>query len=117
MPGSTSPSTSKSYGVNKAAVGAAAGAGVGGAILLMTKLRHPSVTGCVGPDGKTLMKDNGQSFPLLSGPLTPGERLVLSTKKSRDTSGTEGFDVLKVRKDLGRCEHEAKSNNATTARR
>ncbi len=116
MPGSPSPgstgiyNTHKSYGVNKGAMGALVGGGAAAGILYMTKLRHPTVEGCVGPDGRTLVKDNGKSYAIVGDALRPGERVVVKTKKMKDSSGERALDVLEFRKDLGPCEREARSS-------
>ncbi len=112
-PGSSTPiysSAHKSYGVNKGAVGALAGAGVGAGVLYITKLRHPTMEGCVGPDGKSLVKNNGKSYVIVGDTLRPGERVVVTTKKMKDSSGAPAIDVLHMKKDLGQCQKEARSS-------
>ncbi len=100
--GTTPTYVRKSYGVNKAAMGAVIGGGVAGGVLLFRHFHHPTLTACVGPNGTTL--DDGKDvYDLLGSPLTPGERVVAAGKKMKSESGAPEFDVLSVRKDLGRC--------------
>ncbi len=100
--GTTPTYVRKSYGVNKAAMGAVIGGGVAGGVLLFRHFHHPTLTACVGPNGTTL--DDGKDvYDLLGSPLTPGERVVATGKKMKSESGAPEFDVLSVRKDLGRC--------------
>ncbi len=102
--GTTSPTyTNKSYGVNKAAVGALIGAGVGGGVLYLLHHRHHTLTACVGSSGTTL--DDGKNvYTVVGDSLTPNERIVAAGKKVKSDSGTPAFEVISVRKDLGRCE-------------
>ncbi len=100
--GTTPTYTKKSYGVNKAAMGAVIGGGVAGGVLLFRHFHHPTLTACVGPSGTTL--DDGKDiYSLVGGPLTPGERVVASGKKVESDTGTPAFEMSSVRKDLGRC--------------
>jgi len=106
-PGGTSGTptyTAKSYGVNKAALGAALGGGVvGGALLLRHFRHHNTMTACVGSDGKTLT-DGKDVYSVHGETLTPNERLVVAGKKTRSDTGEPALEVTQVRKDLGRCE-------------
>lgn len=98
----TSPTYSKTYGVNKAAIAAIIGAGATGGVLLFRHYRHRTLTACVGSDGTTL--DDGKNvFSLLGGPLTPGEHVVASGKKVKSDGGAPAFEVSSIRKDLGSC--------------
>ncbi len=107
--GGTSPTyTNKSYGVNKAAVGALIGAGVGGGVLYLVHRHHHALTACTGPTGTTL--DDGKNvYTVVGDSLTPNERIVAAGKKVKSDSGTPGFEVASIRKDLGRCEQPTES--------
>lgn len=97
--------TKKSYGVNKAAMAAVIGGGIGGGVLLLRHHRH-TMTACVGSDGATL--DDGKDiYTLVGNSLTPGERIVATGKKLKSESGTPAFELRSVRKDLGRCEQQS----------
>lgn len=107
-PGGTTGSptyTPKSYGVNKAMIGAGAGAAAAGGLVLYA-VRHRGVyQGCVGPDGKMLIRDkDGKQFRLEGESLQPGEKVSIKAKKDGNDSAGETLEVLKVRKDFGRCE-------------
>ena len=103
-PGTMPVYSQKSYGVNKAALGAALGGGVvGGALLLRHFRQHHTMTACVGSDGKTLNDGKGV-YSVLGNSLTPNERLVVSAKKMTSDSGGATLEVTGVRKDLGHCE-------------
>jgi hypothetical protein len=95
----------KSYGVNKAALGAALGGGVVGGALLLRHFRHQhhTMTACVGSDGKTL-NDGKDVYSVLGNSLTPNERLVVAGRKMKSDAGGATLEVTEVRKDLGRCE-------------
>ena len=113
-PGGTSPSstptyTQKSYGVNKAAMGAALGGGIVGGALLVRHFRHRNMmTACVGSDGKTL-SDGKEVYSARGESLIPNERLVVAGKKVKSDKGEPAIEVTQVRKDLGRCEVPALS--------
>ncbi len=104
-PTGTPSYTQKSYGVNKAAMGAALGGGIVGGALLLRHFRHQrnSMTACVGSDGKTL-SDGKDVYSVLGSSLTPNERLVVQGKKMKSDTGESTLEVTEVRKDLGRCE-------------
>ncbi len=103
--GTTPTYTKKSYGVNKAAMGAVLGGGVVGGVLLFRHFHHPTLTACVGPNGTTL--DDGKDvYDLLGSPLTPGERVVATGRKMKSDEGGPAFEVISVRKDLGSCESQ-----------
>jgi hypothetical protein len=101
--------TKKSYGVNKAAMGALIGGGVGAGVFLLARHRHHgTMTACVGSDGKTL--DDGKNvYNVLGSTLTPNEHLVLAGKKATTDTGEPGLEVTAIRKDLGQCEQPAVS--------
>ncbi len=108
-PGGTGPTSTptymqKSYGVNKAAMGAALGGGVVGGALLVRHFRHRNtMTACVGSDGKTL-SDGKEVYSARGESLIPNERLVVAGKKIKSDTGEPAIEVTQVRKDLGRCE-------------
>ena len=110
-PGTTSPAPGspgyvgpKSYGVNKAMVGAGVGAVAAGGILFYT-LKHRGVyEGCVSPDGKTLTRKDGKRFQLEGQSLARGNRVSFKAKKSEDDSTGSTLDVQDIRKDFGPCE-------------
>lgn len=100
--------TTKSYGVNKAAVAAIVGAGVGGGVLYLARHHHRTLTACVGSNGTTL--DDGKDiYTVVGSSLTPNERIVAAGKKVKSDSGAPAFEVTSVRKDLGRCEAPVQS--------
>lgn len=104
-PGYVAPSGG--YKANKALIGGLVGGGAAAGAGLFYYTRHHNVfQGCVGPDGKTLIRDkDGKHFQLqnLFSELTPGEKYSLKAKKAEESSGST-LEVQKVRKDLGRCE-------------
>ncbi len=103
-PTSTPTYTQKSYGVNKAAMGAALGGGAVGGALLVRHFRHRNtMTACVGSDGKTL-SDGKEVYSARGESLIPNERLVVVGKKIKSDTGEPAMQVKQVRKDLGRCE-------------
>jgi hypothetical protein len=106
---STPTYTQKSYGVNKAAMGAVLGGGVAGGALLVRHFRHRNtMTACVGSDGKTL-SDGKEVYSARGESLIPNERLVVAGKKMKSDTGEPAIEVTQVRKDLGRCEVPALS--------
>ncbi len=108
-PTSTPTYTQKSYGVNKAALGAALGGGaVGGALLVRHFRHHRTMTACVGSDGKTL-SDGKAVYNVMGNSLTPNERLVVAGKTMKSDTGEPALEVKEVRKDLGHCEVPAMS--------
>ncbi|MGI9104052.1 MAG: hypothetical protein ACR2IF_16550 [Terriglobales bacterium] len=115
--GTVGTTSTPRYGPNKAAIGAAAGAGAGAAVLYVVKFRHPKITGCIGPDGNTIVQDNGKSHHLIGSPMKPGERVKITAKKMKDSSGEKGLDVLQVQDDLGRCEKQASAARPITAQK
>jgi hypothetical protein len=104
-PGTMPVYTQKSYGVNKAALGAALGGGVVGGALLLRHFRHQhhTMTACVGSDGKTI-NDGKDVYSVFGNSLTPNERLVVAAKKMKSDGGGATLEVTEVPKDLGRCE-------------
>jgi hypothetical protein len=105
--GGTYTPGSKSYG-NGAAIGAGVGAAAGAGILfLVLHNRHSPVVGCVAPDGKTLTADKGkQTYQLTGEPVTAGEHVSVTGKKSKGSSGLDELNVAKVKKDLGQCQQQ-----------
>src|SRR5215472_13921454 len=83
------------------------GAAAAGGVYFLT--RHRNVyTGCVGPDGKTLVRQkDGTSFQLKGTSLTPGEKVALKAKKSADEE-VATLEVQDIKKDYGACEQVAK---------
>lgn len=111
--GSTSGTSTHSYGANGALIGGVAAAAVGGAILYW-KLHKSTIVGCVqsGEQGPTLQDEKDKHTYALeaTGDLVkPGERVQLQGKKSKDKSGNSLFQVGKVGRDYGSC-----GNNAAT---
>jgi hypothetical protein len=101
MPGYTPPSGG--YKANPALIGGLIGGGAAAGAGLWYFMHHRNMMrGCVGSDGKTLIREkDGQSFQL-SEKLQPGERVALKTKK--DDSGSSTLQVEDIAKDYGRCE-------------
>jgi hypothetical protein len=98
---------SRSYGHGAIIGGIAAGAGAG-ALFLFLHHRHNAVVGCVAADGKTLTADKGdRTYQLTGAPVTAGEHVSVSGKKSKGPSGIDELDVIAVKKDLGQCEQQA----------
>lgn len=98
------------YKTNAAMIGGLIGGGAaaaGGIYFLMR--HHNTYTGCVGPDGKTLVRQkDGTSFQLKGTSLTPGEKVELKAKKSADDTTGAALDVQDVKKDYGACEQVAR---------
>lgn len=87
------------------AIGAGAAAGVAVAYLALHKA---SIAGCVEPssDGVKLMDEKDKkTYALIAsaGNLTPGHRVQLRGKKSKDSSGKPVFRVEKLTKEYGDC--------------
>ncbi|HTV08975.1 MAG TPA: hypothetical protein VMD97_08040 [Candidatus Aquilonibacter sp.] len=85
------------------AVGAAIGVGI-----FLILHRSPSVTGCTASQGDslTLLSEADRQTYALSGDISgirSGERVHVSGKKSKDSSGNHIFVVTKVGKDYGPC--------------
>lgn len=111
-PGYVAPSGG--YKANKALIGGLIGGGAAaGAGILYYTHHHNVYDGCVGQDGKSLIRGkDGKRFELESAPSLPaGEKVSLKAKKDDGDSSGSTLQVEKVRKDLGRCEPE------TTARK
>lgn len=107
--GTTPIATSRSYGMNKAMIGAGVGGAAAGGILLYA-LRHRGVyEGCVGDDGKSLTRKDGTTFQLKGEKLQPGEKVSLKAKKDTSDSSGETLEVVNVRKDKGACERRVAS--------
>jgi hypothetical protein len=92
------------YKANKAAIGAGIGAGVGAGVLFLALHHRGMYTGCVSPDGKSLVRSDGKSFQLLGAELKPGEKFSVKAKKEKDDSSGERLNVIDVKKDHGPCE-------------
>jgi len=95
------------------ASGAAAAAGAGLAYFALR--HHGNIVGCVEPssDGTKLMNEKDQNtYALIASnvSLTPGQRVALSGKKSKDDSGMPTFTVSKLVKDYGACENTTAEN-------
>jgi hypothetical protein len=105
----TYSTTNHSYG-NGAKIGAAVGgaAAAGGLLIYALHRRHTRVVGCVTGDGKSLTADNGKKTYQLTGePVTPNERLAVSGKKSKGSTGIDEFEVASVKKSFGQCQQTA----------
>ena len=104
----TYSTTGHSYGNGaKIAVGVGAAA-AGGLVIYALHRRHTRVVGCVTSDGKTLNADNGKKTYQLTGePVTPGEHLAISGKKTKGSSGIDEFEVASVKKSFGQCQQTA----------
>ncbi|HKD92017.1 MAG TPA: hypothetical protein VKB56_08945 [Terriglobales bacterium] len=97
------------YKTNGAMIGALVGGGAAAAGGVYFLMHHRNMyTGCVGPDGKTLVRQkDGTSFQLKGTSLTPGEKVALKAKKSADEE-VATLEVQDVKKDYGACEQVAK---------
>lgn len=82
------------------------GAAAAGGIYFLVH-HHGFYTGYVGPDEKTLTAKNGKKFQLRGESLTPGEKVSLKGKKSRDNFSSTILQMQDIRKDYGACEHGA----------
>jgi len=104
----TYSTTNHSYG-NGAKIGVAVGAAAaGGLVVYALHRRHNRVVGCVTSDGKSLTADNGKKTYQLTGqPVTPGEHLAVSGKKSKGSTGIDEFEVASVKKSFGQCQQTA----------
>jgi len=102
------------YGSNTGIiVGAAAAAGVG--VTYLALRHHGTIVGCVEPssDGAKMMNEKDQNtYALIASniALAPGQRLVLSGKKTKDDSGKPAFQVSKLVKDYGACGSSSAEN-------
>jgi hypothetical protein len=89
------------------AIGAGAAAGVGLAYLALH--HRGTMVGCVeaSSDGTKLMNEKDKNtYALIASNdvvLTPGERVALKGKKTKDDSGKLSFEVHKLMKDYGSC--------------
>jgi len=88
------------------AIGAGVAAGAGIAYLALRN--HGTVVGCVEPssDGFKLMNEKDQNVYALVAQniaLSPGDRVALRGKKSKDDSGRPTLHVSKLVKDYGSC--------------
>ena len=101
----TYSTTNHSYG-SGAKIGVAIGAAAAGGLAIYALHRHHTrVVGCVANDGKSLNADNGKKTYQLKGePVTPGERIAVSGKKSKGSSGIDEFEVASVKKSYGQCQ-------------
>lgn len=93
-----------------AAIGGAAAAGVVVAYLVMRSRR--STVGCVEKSGnglKFVTNKNKKTYSLDAGSLDlkPGERVKLTGKKVKDSSGAAEFTAKKLVKEYGSCEAQA----------
>jgi hypothetical protein len=103
-PGTPGYVAHSSYGVNKAAVGAAIGAAAGGGILYYVVKHRGVYEGCVTPDGKTLVRKDGKRFTLEGQSLARGNRVSFKARKSDSDSTGSTLEVENLRKDFGPCE-------------
>ncbi len=111
-PGYVAPSGG--YKVNKALIGGLIGGGAAAGAGILYYTRHHNVyEGCVGQDGKSLIRGkDGKHFELRDAPPLPaGEKVSLKAKQDDGDASGSTLQVEKVRKDQGRCEPE------TTARK
>ena len=114
-PGATSTSSpgyvppAHGYKANPALIGGLVGGGAAAAGGIWYYMHHRNLMqGCVGPDGKTLIREkDGQRFQLLGTTLQPGERVTLKAKKDDSDASGSSLQVEDVRKDSGRCEQSA----------
>jgi hypothetical protein len=95
---------SAGYKANKALIGAGIGAGVGAAVLYMTLHHRGMYTGCIGADGKSLVRNDGKTFQLSGLDFKPGEKLSLKATKDKEDSSGSKLNVVDVKKDFGPCE-------------
>ena len=101
---------SKSYGVNKAAIGAGIGAGAGAGVLYLVMHNRGVYKGCVGLDGTTFTNEkDGRKLRLQASSVQPGERVSIKTKKAETDASGPTLEVVNVRRDFGPCEQRASS--------
>ncbi len=103
--GNIGPSKGEVVGI---IVGAAVGIGVAGYLIYRGTHKHASIEGCVSSDENGLIlrneKDNKTYTPAGgSGTLKSGQRVALSGKKAKDSTGKLIFQVQKLAKDFGAC--------------
>ncbi len=92
------------YQANPALIGGLAAGGAAAAGGIFYFMHHHNVyQGCVGQDGKSLIRKDGKHFQLdNTSPLTPGDKVAVKAKKSGDDGST--LEVSKLKKDYGPCE-------------
>jgi hypothetical protein len=93
-----------------AAIGIGLGAAAGAGLAFWALHNRPSVVGCVqrSDHGNALFNEkDGKTYNLLPASdvsLSPGERVALKGKKTKDESGNYSFEAVKLVKDYGACE-------------
>jgi hypothetical protein len=88
--------------------GAAAVVGVGGYLIYRATHKHTSIQGCVTSDqnGFSLQNEKDKKTYALAGDsatLRAGQKVALSGKKMKDSTGKLTFQVQKLTKDYGAC--------------
>ncbi|HLI31094.1 MAG TPA: hypothetical protein VKV79_08365 [Terriglobia bacterium] len=123
--GGTPSSTSGVYtppkGGYSSSTGIAIGAGAAAAgVLAYLMLRNRgSIVGCVEESShgfKLFNEKDKKTYALDEGNLTlkPGERLELSGKKVKSSSGEPAFEAKKLVKNYGSCSAQASLSNSTS---
>jgi hypothetical protein len=103
--GNIGPSKGEVVGI---IVGAAAGIGVAGYLIYRGTHKHASIQGCVTSEQNALSLGNEKdkkTYTLMgdTGILRSGQRVTLSGKKTKDSTGKLVFQVQKLTKDYGAC--------------
>ena len=104
--GNIGPSKGEVVGI---IAGAAAVVGVAGYLIYRGSHKHASIQGCVTRDqnGLSLQDEKDKKTYALagnSGALNPGQKVALSGKKRKDSTGMLTFQVQKLTKDYGACQ-------------
>lgn len=106
--GGSTGSAAPSYGSGKKVAAGVGAAAVGTGVLYLALHNRGSLTGCVQGSEDTLSlvdKKNHQTYSLVPGGagLKSGQLVELKGKRSKDSKGTQTFQVSKVVKNLGAC--------------
>jgi hypothetical protein len=104
--GSIGPSKGEVIGI---IAGAAAVVGVTGYLIYRGSHMHASIQGCVTTDqnGLSLQNEKDKKTYALAGDsaaLTAGQKVALSGKKMKDSTGKLTFQVQKLTRDYGACQ-------------
>jgi hypothetical protein len=103
--GNIGPSKGEVIGI---IAGAAAAIGVAGYLIYRAAHKHASIQGCISSDQDGLVLRNERdkkAYALVGdiGAFKSGQRLALSGKKMKGSSGNPAFQVQKLTKDFGAC--------------
>lgn len=109
--GNIGPSKGEVVGI---IAGVAVGIGVAGYLIYRGTHKHASIQGCVTSveNGLRLRNEKDKKTYTLagdSGNLKSGQRVALSGKKTRDSTGNLIFQVQKPPKDFGACQSGSSS--------